>query len=101
VDECEPLVTGAILADEMGLGGAVQVDPMKTKLKALGTMRLTLKYDEPLSSFAFKFDLRRYSSGRRLRRSLTWRSAAPAPAAAVQLCQILPATSSTKHAVSG
>ena len=39
---------------------------MKPKLKAPGTKRLTLKCDEPLSSFAFKFNLRRYSeaSGR-------------------------------------
>jgi hypothetical protein len=29
------------------LGGAVQVDPMKPKLKAPGTDRLKLKYDEP------------------------------------------------------
>ena len=34
---------------------------MKPKLKALGTKRLTLKRDEPLSSFAFKFNLRRYN----------------------------------------
>ena len=29
-------------------------------LKAPGTKRLKLKYDEPLSNFAFKFNLRRY-----------------------------------------
>jgi len=39
---------------------AVQVDPMKAVLKAPGTERLKLKYDELLSSFAFKFNLRRY-----------------------------------------
>jgi len=33
---------------------------MKPKLKAPGTKRLTLKCDEPLSNFAFKFNLRRY-----------------------------------------
>jgi hypothetical protein len=33
---------------------------MKPKLTAPGTKRLKLKYDAPLSSFAFKFKLRRY-----------------------------------------
>jgi hypothetical protein len=33
---------------------------MKPKLKAPGPSLLTLKYDEPLSSYAFKFNLRRY-----------------------------------------
>jgi hypothetical protein len=33
---------------------------MKPKLKAPGTKRLTLKCDGTLSSFAFKFNLRRY-----------------------------------------
>jgi len=31
-------------------------------LKAPGTNRLKLKYNEPLTSFAFKFNLRRYNS---------------------------------------
>jgi hypothetical protein len=30
-------------------------------LKALGIKLLKLKYDKPLSNFAFKFDLRRYT----------------------------------------
>jgi len=34
---------------------------MKPTLKAPGTKRLKLKYDVPLSNFAFKFNLRRYS----------------------------------------
>ena len=34
---------------------------MKSKSKAPGTKRLTLNCDEPLSSFAFKFNLRRYA----------------------------------------
>jgi hypothetical protein len=42
----------------------VQVDPIKPKLKAPGTKRLKLEYDELLSSFAFKFNLRRYILGR-------------------------------------
>jgi hypothetical protein len=33
---------------------------MKPKLKPPGTKRLKLNYDEPLSTFAFKFNLRRY-----------------------------------------
>jgi hypothetical protein len=43
------------------LGRAVQIDPTKPMLKALKTKRLKLNYDEPLLSFAFKFNLRRYS----------------------------------------
>ena len=38
----------------------MQVDPFKPTLKALGTMRLKLKYGKLLSSFAFKSNLRRY-----------------------------------------
>ena len=33
---------------------------MKSMLKVLGTKRLKLKHDKPLSSFAFNFNLRRY-----------------------------------------
>ena len=39
----------------------MQVEPIKPTSKAPGTKRLTLKYDEPLSNFAFKFNLRRYT----------------------------------------
>ena len=39
-------------------GGAAQVDPMKPELKAPVNKRLKLKCDEPLSNFAFKFNLR-------------------------------------------
>ena len=46
-------------------GRAVQVEPIKFVLKAHGTMRLKLHYDEPLPTFAFtfafKFNLRRHS----------------------------------------
>ena len=38
----------------------MQVDPIKPTLKAPGTKRLKLQYDEPPSSFALKFKLRRY-----------------------------------------
>jgi hypothetical protein len=37
---------------------------MKPTLKAFGITLLKLKYDEPLSEFAFKFNLRRYSKDR-------------------------------------
>ena len=39
----------------------MQVDPIKPTLKASGAKRLTLKHAKPLSSFAFKFELRRYN----------------------------------------
>jgi len=39
----------------------VQVDPFKPTLKAPGIKRLKLNCDQSLSSFAFKFNLRRYS----------------------------------------
>jgi len=38
----------------------VQVDPIKPTMKAPGTKRLKLEYDETLSDFAFKFKLCRY-----------------------------------------
>jgi hypothetical protein len=43
------------------LGRAVQVDPIKPTLKATGTERLKLKYEELLSNVGFKFNLRRYN----------------------------------------
>jgi hypothetical protein len=55
-------------------GKAVHVETMKPVLKAHGTEHLKLKYDEPVSNFAFRFNLRRYPSvgpapGGRVRRS--------------------------------
>jgi len=41
----------------------VQVDPIKPKLKPPGTKRLKLKCDVLLSTFAFKYNLRRYMKG--------------------------------------
>ena len=38
-----------------------QVDPIKPTLKPPGSNLLTPKYEEPLSSFAVKFNLRRYT----------------------------------------
>ena len=47
------------------LGRAVQVEPMNPVFKPPGTSStlLKLKYAEPLSSVAFKSNLRRYSWG--------------------------------------
>jgi hypothetical protein len=42
-------------------GRAVQVDPVKSTLKAPGTKRLKLECEESLSNFAFKFNLCRYT----------------------------------------
>ena len=39
----------------------MQVDPIKATLKASRNKRSKQKYDEPLSQFAFKFNLRRYN----------------------------------------
>jgi len=39
----------------------VQVDPIKPKLTPPGTKQLTIRCDELLSIFAFKFNLRRYT----------------------------------------
>jgi len=44
-----------------GLGMAVQVDPIKHKLKAPGTKRSKLKCDKLLLPSAFNFYLRRYT----------------------------------------
>ena len=64
MDECKPLEDGqrgARRAARRRRGRAVQVDPIKATLKAPGTKRLKLKCDEPLLSFAFKYNLRRYA----------------------------------------
>jgi len=41
---------------------AVQVDPINPVLKAPGTESLKPRYDELLSNFAFKFNLRHYTT---------------------------------------
>jgi hypothetical protein len=51
-------------------GGAVQVDPIKPKLKPPGTKLLKPKCDILLSISAFKFSLRRYTTGQHLGRGL-------------------------------
>jgi hypothetical protein len=45
------------------LGKAVQVDPVKPKLKPPGTKHLKLKCDMLLSTSAFKFNVCRYNWG--------------------------------------
>jgi len=57
VNECNPCA-GALRPRH---GEAVHVDPIKPTLKAPGTNLLKLDYDEPLSNFAFKLKLRRYT----------------------------------------
>jgi hypothetical protein len=42
-------------------GKAVQVEPIKPTLKPSGIKRLKLMCDEPISTSAFKFNLRRYT----------------------------------------
>jgi len=39
----------------------VQVDPSKPTVKAPGSMLSKLRYDGPVSNFAFNFNLRRYT----------------------------------------
>ena len=39
----------------------MQIDPIKPSLKAPGTNLLTIKCNKPLSTFAFKLNLRRYT----------------------------------------
>jgi len=43
------------------LGRLLQVDPIKPAFKAPGSRLLKLKYGKPLSIFAFRFNLRRYT----------------------------------------
>jgi len=56
-----PLKTVDDMATKFSLGGAVHVDSMKPTLKAPGTKRLKQKKYKLLSSFAFKFNVRRYT----------------------------------------
>jgi len=57
---CAGPIAGERRAVPGGRGRAVRVEPMTPKLKAPGIMFFKLKYDEPLSNFAFEFNLRRY-----------------------------------------
>jgi hypothetical protein len=61
----------------VSLGEAVQVDPIKPQLKPPGTKRLKLNCDKLLSTFAFKFNLRRYTLDTTQRRKPLTRRAQP------------------------
>ena len=73
VDECKPLEMGGGVQGDTpwtpphgkgsggGRGRAMQVDPMKPKLKLPGTKRLKPRCDTLLSTHAFNFSLRRYT----------------------------------------
>ena len=80
MDECKPLAVGRhrgaqahgvlqrAAAVEPHLrqgqhGRLVLVDPIKPTLTDPGPKRLKPRYDKPLSSFAFNFNLRRYNMG--------------------------------------
>jgi hypothetical protein len=52
--------TGHQFSQSQAKGRAVQVDPVKPKLKPPGTKRLKPKCHVLLLSYAFKFNLRRY-----------------------------------------
>ena len=69
MNECKPLVAGVHYLQPGGRGHqdghahqgrALQVDPTKSTLIAPGYARLRPKCDQPLSNFAFEFNLRRY-----------------------------------------
>jgi hypothetical protein len=51
----------------------MRVTPIEPTLKVRGTIRLKLKCDEPLSNFAFKYNLRHYNAeeAARLEREMT------------------------------
>ena len=68
MNEGKPLAGGVAGREARGAAAApgtqgrpAQVDPIKPTMKAPGTKLLKLDFDELLSSFAFKFDLRRYT----------------------------------------
>ena len=54
-----------IPAFKRNLGKVVQVEPMRHVLESPGSLLLKLNYNGPLSSFAFKFNLRSYTWARR------------------------------------
>ena len=68
-----PALPGSTYQLYDGNGRAVHVGPMKPTLKEPGTKRLKLNYDVPLSTFAFKFNLRRYTTAGSPRRHVASR----------------------------
>jgi len=66
--------------------GAVQIDPVKAMLKPPGTKHSKLKYDILLSTFAFRFHLRRHTPGLQIQTDAAnheWRDVPPVPGAFV------------------
>jgi len=64
----------------------VHVDPIKPMSKPPGTVRLKLKCDELLSSFAFKVNLRRYMMVRNYPNVLQLRLRMPIDGGALTVC---------------
>jgi hypothetical protein len=62
-DDAVAVIEQRLLEVEDGVipGRAVQVDPIKSMSKLHETLLLKLRYDGPLSIFAFNFSLRRYT----------------------------------------
>jgi hypothetical protein len=57
----EEHLPGRILGRDGPHGRPVQVDPINPTVKAPGTKRWKLRYDEPPSNFAFKFNVHHYT----------------------------------------
>ena len=85
-------------------GRAMQVDPIKPKLKPPGTKRLKLKYDIMHSSFALGFNLRRYTMDIRAMYTAVNDSLSPAEILTLRVCSVLgeitPAGRHTPHSLS-
>ena len=58
------LLSVAIVPSLGRRGRAVQVDPMRPRLKAPKSKLLRLKHEKVLSSYGFEFNLRRCAGGR-------------------------------------
>jgi len=61
VSECKPLAGGGQRSGDERQGSAVQLDPIKPRLKPSGTKHLKPKCDILLSNSAFKSNSRRYT----------------------------------------
>jgi len=79
---------GAPQPARAGPGRAVQVDPINPMLKAPGTKHLKLKYYKLLSSFAFKFNLCRYTLALRVMSSIRVNVIVPVVILAVRKCAV-------------
>ena len=54
MDECKPLAGGAHHGGGAGQGEAVQIEPMKSKLKPPRSKLLKLENEQLLTNFAFE-----------------------------------------------